>query len=126
MADDIENAGYEKFRQLINSSESTPDQWDYLAILDDEGDEITRIQISEDDRFEWGTSSTSETQTVEGVIRATDSDIDVPVTVSGTALYDTDSGGDQLASDNSMPDATLSVEDDDEKVKITHSVTGPV
>ncbi|QCC57369.1 hypothetical protein [Natrinema thermotolerans] len=109
-------AGYQSIRQHII------DTWDYLELRDNNGDPVTRVQISSDSRLEWTTTATDQTLIVEASVSGSDSDIPQPTTLSSSALFDTDSNGSELHTD-SFADATIA--NDNDTVIIEHSLEVP-
>ena len=43
---EITAEGYQTIKDFLNSSVTTPDEWDYIEIYDDTGSAITRVSIS--------------------------------------------------------------------------------
>lgn len=122
---EIDDSGYEDFRRVVNSSLTAPDQWDYISVRDDAGSEIFRVSITGDSRAQWNTSdASSDTQECEITVSGDDSEISLPETISGSALYEVDSGGTARSVDDSMADATMEAAADE--VIITHTIEGPV
>lgn len=119
---EINEAGYETHRRIVNSGLTPPAQWDYIELRDDQDAAVTRIEISDDERAEWTSTVTDQTQTVEVTVSGSDADISTPVTLAESALYNVDTGGDELHSD-SMPDALI--ENDDDEVIVVHSIEVP-
>jgi hypothetical protein len=127
MATELTNAGYESIRDLINSSRTSPAQWDYIALVDDGGNEVIRTQISNDADASWSTDdqdgdSTSETMVVTYTI--TGADVSTPVTIVKSQLYDDASGsGAPVLSEDSFTSATLDADSDE--LTVTHKVEVP-
>lgn len=96
MAEVTEDA-YQSIREFVVSEHSNPNEWDYITVYDDSEDEVTRIQISDDDRFDWVDLDGDRTVTVEGEITGSDSDIPTDgTTIEYVALHDSDSDGRRL------------------------------
>lgn len=122
MASEVNEEAYQDFRQVVNSSLSTPNQWDWIALIDDSGVEHTRIQISADSRAQWMTDETNQTQQVEVTVTGSDSDINTTVTLAESALYEVSSGGTARHRD-SMTSATLAEAGDE--VTVRHNIETP-
>lgn len=125
MPTEIDGSGYSDFRKVVNSSQSQPDQWDYISVRDGSGTEIFRVSITGDSRAQWNTSDTTTTpQEAEITVSGDDAEISLPQTISGSALFTVSSGGTARHIDDSMADATLEAASD--QVVITHQIDGPV
>lgn len=99
MSTEITEAGYQSLRNLIDSSATISDQWDYIALIDDAGNEVTRVSITGDSRTSWQHAAGDQVLQVRFEITGSDADIPLPVTIVESRLHDTSSGGDILASD---------------------------
>lgn len=127
MVTELTNAGYESIRDLVNSSRSSPSQWDFIALIDDGDSEVTRVSITGDSRAQWivedrDTDSTNETMVVEFTVTGSDSDISTPVTLAESRIYDTSSGGNSLSEDT-FSNITLSADEDE--MTLVHAVEIP-
>jgi len=92
---DLEPSGYADLREYVTSTSG----WSHIALIDADGNEVTRIEIETDDRAEWSDAESnpiSVTLEVEGV----DSDIDTPVELSESALYPDDAAADAMHVDD--------------------------
>jgi hypothetical protein len=103
--------GYDDIRQYAL------DTYTWLALVDDTGNQITRIDVTSDSRMENVPDASSNplnyTLTVDGL----DSDIDNPVTIAKTKLYETETSTQPVGSET-MADATIEAEGD--TVTISH------
>ncbi|WP_137288622.1 hypothetical protein [Natronorubrum halophilum] len=128
MPTELPEAGYESIRDLINSSRTAPSQWDYIALVDDAGDEVIRVSITGDANASWSTedqdaSGSDETMAVTYTISGSDIDLSSgAVTITSSELYDTDSGGEPLSEDP-FDDAVISSESDE--LIVEHKVETP-
>lgn len=113
------NAGDASLRDLIQQN------WTYISIVDDAGNEVTRIEIAADSRVQWTNTPSNNPITLEIILKGDDADLtdQLPVTIERTELYDTSGGGDALSGDSADP-ATLAVGPD--QITITHDVYQPI
>jgi len=96
---DFNAAGYEDLREYLISASG----WSHIALIDDAGDEETRIDIDDDDRASWDDATNNPTTlTVE--ISGGDDDIATPVELSRTELHTSDDTT-ESAHDDQMTDA---------------------
>lgn len=109
MATEFPEEGYADIRDYVQ------DNWTHIE-LQDGGDEVTRFEIESDDRASWDGTD------VEVTVTGSDSDIDLPVTIDGTALFKSDSASDEMSVDT-FAEATL--EEDDDELNVTHEVQIP-
>lgn len=116
-------AGYQTFRDYINSSNATPSAWDYIEIYDDAGNAVTRVSITGDTRCQWLDVDGDNVLKVEFDVTGSDSDISLPVTLQKSALWNASSGGTQATVKEQFADATLNQSGDN--VTITHTVKIP-
>lgn len=122
MPSEIEQAGYQDFRRVVNSGLAMPDQWDWIGLVDDVGNVETWIEISADTRAEWITDENDQVQTVEIVVSGDDADISVPVTLEESILATTNLEGEARHRDTMTP-ATLGEPEDE--VTIRHNIETP-
>jgi|GEM_PF-2294294 len=125
MPTELTGAGYESLRDLINSSRTAPSQWDYIALVDDAGNEVIRVSITGDADASWSTqdqdsSGTDETMVVTYTV--TGADVTTPVTIVKSELYDTGSGGSPLSEDT-FDNAVIS--SDSDELVVEHKVETP-
>lgn len=120
MAEVTEN-GYQTLRDLIDGT-NTGRSWDWHSILDDTSSEVTRVDPS-DSRSEWTHGNGSQTLVRETTLTGEDSDITTPVTLSASALHETETDSDNLTEEESFTDATI--EGADDEVKVTHEIEVP-
>jgi hypothetical protein len=120
---DFNSAGYDDLRQYVTSASG----WSHIALVDDSGNEETRIDIANDSRASWGDASTNPvTLTVD--ISGGDSDISTPVELSKSELH-TGSGtttpahGDQLTDSNG--DTANAIVGANDSLTVEHTVELP-
>ena len=100
--------------------------WRYVALQTPIGDEITRIDVVDDDRASWASGSENPltaTITVKG--KQDDivpSDATGPTDIAATASYRTATGGSQLCVDT---DTAVTIEADNDTTVITHRIWYP-
>lgn len=120
MADPLSTAGYEDLRSYVQNN------WKYVALINDSGTEVTRINIPNDSRASWTSGSGSNPLEVEVVVTGGDSDIDVQsngaTTISKAASYKTSTGGSNLG-DETLTNATLEASQDE--LTVTHTIEIP-
>ena len=125
MPSEINEAGYQDYRKVVNSSEALPDQWDYIELRDGSGNPITRVSITGDSRAQWTTTASEQVQQVEIEITGSDSDIDISsgaITIEGSALFTVASGGIARHEDTMTP-ATIA--NDTDQVIVRHNLEVP-
>lgn len=115
--------GYQTFKDYLNSSATTPDEWDYIEVYDDTGTAVTRVSISGDSRCQWLDTDSDNVLKVEFDITGSDSDITQPVTLQKSALWNASSGGSQCTEKEQFADATIN--QDGDNVTITHTLKVP-
>jgi hypothetical protein len=103
--------GYQRLREIA------ADTFTHIAVIEDTGAEITRIDVTSDSRVvntpEPSTNPLNHTIEITG----TDNDINPPVTISATKLYETNSGSTPIGTDTAK-DATI--ESPGDTVTISH------
>ncbi|AXR81485.1 hypothetical protein [Natrarchaeobaculum sulfurireducens] len=114
MATELPDAGYDDLRDHVQ------DSWSHIELQDDDDEQVTRIEIDDDDRASW--SEDGDIRTVTVTVSGSDDDIDTPVTVESTHLFNTETGGDSLSND-SFSGATL--EEDGDELTVEHEVQIP-
>ena len=120
---DFNAAGYADLRAYLVSASG----WSHLALVDDAGNEETRIDIANDTRATWGDPSANPvTLTVE--INGSDSDISTPVELSESELHtgsgtSTPAHGDQLTDPNG--NAANAIVGSNDTLTIEHTVELP-
>jgi hypothetical protein len=119
---EINNSGYQNIRKVVNSS-LTSSQWDYIELQDTNDNIVTRVSITGDSRFSWTTAATDQTQTAQGTVSGSDSDISTTVTLAKSVLKATNTAAADELHTETFPDATLANSSDE--VKITHNVEVP-
>ena len=116
MSTEIREAGYQTIRDFIESD------WDYIELRDDDDSQVTRIQISEDDLAQWVHASDAQVLEVEVEVQGEDDDIPLDTTFTGSALYNEESGGDELSFDD-FSSALIGSEGD--ILIVTHEIEVP-
>lgn len=111
MASTYNSDGYQRLRELAHTN------FTHLALIDDTGTEITRIDLSSDSRVISSSDGSSNPLSHSVEVTGYDSDISNPVTIASTELYETSSSTTNLGSD-SMTNATIEAEGD--TVTVTH------
>lgn len=111
MTSSFDSYGYEQLRNLSQNN------FTHLALIDDTGSEITRIDLTSDSRIiDTSPPSTNPlSYTIE--VSGTDGDIPNPVTIASTELYESSSASTPIGSDP-MTNATIEAEGD--TVTVTH------
>lgn len=123
MPEEIREAGYQTIRDYIDSGIDVPDGWDYIELRDGQDEQVTRVSITDDDRAGWEHSpGMDQTLEVRVEVEGGDDDIPTPTTFAASALYNEESGGDELAWD-SFSSATL--EQDADTLVVVHEVHVP-
>ena len=106
--------GEDDIRSYIQSN------WTFIALTDDAGAEIFRVDVTADSRFAFSSDSTADPLTISGSVTGGDSDISLPVTVSGSELYKSASDA-TVRSDETFANATLQTSQD--TIDIDHSIS---
>lgn len=122
---EILTAGYQSIRDFVNSSATIPNEWDYIAVYDDTGSEVTRVSITGDSRCQWLDADGDNVLKIEFDITGSDSDISLPVTLEQSAVWDDTSAnsGNQISAKESFASATLNQSGDN--VVVTHTINIP-
>jgi hypothetical protein len=120
---ELTTAGYQTFRDFLNSSATTPGEWDYIEIYDDSGTAVTRVSITGDARCGWSDDDGDNILKVTFDVTGSDGDISYPVTLQKSALWNADSGGSQVTVKEQFANATIN--QDGDNVTITHTVKVP-
>jgi hypothetical protein len=110
-------AGYERFREFALAN------FTWLALVDDQGNEIIRIDVTSDSRMENTPGSASNPITYTLTVEGYDSDINNPVTIAETKLYEMETSTQPVGSDT-MADATIETLGD--TVTISHDQEIPL
>lgn len=120
MTTEVEQAGYEDLQNYIS------DNWDYIELVDDEGDAVTRIGV-EDDRLNItieDTEDDGDDDTVRWTVEVQGSDEDIPLgtTLEESRIFDTDTDGEIYHTDTheSAPIAT-----EEDTVQVQHDIEVP-
>jgi len=94
----------------------------WVALYDDEGNEITRIDINNDSRASWSSGPSANPLAATIDIAGADDDITPPVTFSASESLETESATSGAGKDG-FADATLHVDADE--LTLTHEVHLP-
>lgn len=120
---ELTTAGYQTFRDFLNSNATTPAQWDYIEIYDDSSTAVTRVSITGDSRCQWLDADGDNILKVEFDVTGSDSDIPLPTTLKYSAIWNASSGGSQATVKEQFAEATLNQSGDN--VTITHTIKVP-
>lgn len=120
---ELTTAGYQSFRDYLNSSTTTPDAWDYIEIYDDAGSVVTRVSITGDSRCQWLDADGDNILKVEFDITGSDGDISMPVTLQKSAIWNAATDGSQVTAKEQFANATLNQSGDN--VTVTHTIEVP-
>jgi hypothetical protein len=118
-------SGYQTIRDFANSSNTTPNSWDYIELYDDSQNAVTRVSITGDARCQWLDVDGDSVLKVEFDVTGSDGDIPLPTTIQYTALFNDTSAnnGKQITALEQFAQATLNQSGDN--VTITHTVNIP-
>lgn len=115
---EVREDAYQSVREFVVSTVANPPSWDYLALYDDTGTEVTRISVSGDSRFSWTDIDGDNTVTIRGDIRGSDSDIPTGgTTITHAAVWDSSSGGRQITYKEQFGALTFNQDSDEMRVK---------
>jgi len=92
--------GYEDLREYAHNT------YTHLALVDDAGSEITRIDVTSDGRVQNTPDASTNPLTYTVDIQGSDEDIPAPVTIVATRLYESANAAEHVGED-SMKDATV-------------------
>jgi len=112
-------AGDEDIRAYIEAN------WTYIALVDDEGAEVTRLDITTDDRASFVSGSDTNPLTIEVTVEGSDDDIPVPTTFERSELFKVDTDGDELSGDD-FAEGTAEIGSENDTLQVTHDVEQPV
>lgn len=120
MTQEVEQAGYEDLQNYIS------DNWDYIELVDDEGDAVTRIGVA-DERLNItieDTEDDGDNDTVRWTVEVQGSDEDIPLgtTLEASRLFKEETGGDVFHTDT-HESAPIASEDD--TVQVQHDIEVP-
>jgi len=120
MASEFNAAGYEDVRTYIQNN------WTHIALINDSGTEITRIDVAADSRSSWSSGPSTNPLTATITVTGGDSDIDVEsngaVTISKTESYKSGGASTSMAGD---PFTNATLEASNDEVTITHDIEHP-
>ncbi len=91
MSVEIQEAGYQSVRDFVEAN------WIWFELRDDNGEAIFRVDITDDERFQWTHIPGAPMLVLEGLISG--SELSLPETVEGAALFDSETSEDILAED---------------------------
>jgi hypothetical protein len=112
---DFNGYGYEDLRTAVTT------RWSHIALVDDAGNEVTRIDIANDSRASWGDPSTNPVD-LSVTITGADSDIPTPTEFSGSSLHT--SASSSATHDDNFEGANVIIDSNDQ-LELTHSVELP-
>jgi len=113
------DAGDEDIRAYIEEN------WTYVALVDDEGEEVTRLDIEEDSRAEFVSDAADNPLTIEVSVEGSDDDIPVPTTFERSELFKVDTDGDELSGDD-FAEGTAEIASENDTLQVTHDIEQPV
>ena len=113
------DAGDEDIRAYIESN------WTHIALIDDDAEEVTRIDIEEDSRASFTSGAETNPLTIEVTVEGSDDDIPVPTTFTRSELYKVDTGGDELSGDD-FDEGSAEIASENDTLQVTHDVEQPV
>jgi len=116
MASSFDAAGNEDLRAYIQNN------WTYVALVDDGGSEVTRIDIVNDSRASWSSGSGSNPLTATITIQGSDSDVPLPTTFARSESYKSSGGTTRMAGD---PFTNATLEADADELTLTHDIELP-
>ena len=117
MTDEIRDEGYEDIRGFIT------DEWTHIELRDENNDQLTRVEIDEDDRTSWEHEPEEQVLILVFEVTGSDDDIPVPSTITGSALYP--SGGSDNERSFSAFDSDKFLEADAAELRVEHRVQVP-
>lgn len=124
---EITAAGYQNIKDSLNSSVADSPDWDYIEIYDDSATPaaVTRVSITGDARCQWLDVDGDNVLQVEFVVKGSDADIALPVTLQHSAIWDDTAAnnGEQMTVKEQFAEATLNQSGD--MVTLTHTVNIP-
>jgi len=120
MAEIIED-GYESIREFIDGREAN--SWDYIELRDDDGYPVTRIGVS-DERVEWTHNEGDQVLNLNAVVEGDDEDINTPVTVESSVLFNEDVDGAEVTDVEDF-DESATISSDDDRLEVDHEVEVP-
>ena len=124
--EEIETEGYDDFRRVVDASRSLPNQWQWMQIRDDDGNEITRVDILGDDRGSYENDPGDYSVVASVHISVSDADIPDPSTIGGTALFTEESGGEPRSVEDRTPFVMDSSDEDAlDEITVYHEVLIP-
>ena len=119
MATPHTDAGDEDIRAYIE------DNWTHIALIDDAAEEVTRIDIDEDERASFTSGAATNPLTIEVTVEGSDGDIPVPTTFTRSELYKVATGGDELSGDD-FAEGAAEIASENDTLQVTHDVQQPV
>jgi hypothetical protein len=105
MSSPYSSYGFETLRTYARNT------FTHLALVDDTGSEITRIDVTSDSRVQNTPDPSTNPLTYVVEIKGGDSGIPIPVTVSSTKLYESSSATQSVGTDD-MKDARVEANED--------------
>ena len=121
---EITEDGYQSLREFAFSAHTVPNQWDYIAIYDSSKNEVIRVSITGDSRFNWTDLDGDYVGIVSGEIQGSDTDIPTDgTTIEYVALHDSATGGRQITQLEQVSPLTITGGGD--AMNISHSIEIP-
>ena len=113
------DAGDEDIRAYIESN------WTHIALIDDDAEEVTRIDIDEDERASFTSGAETNPLTIEIEVEGADDDIPVPTTFTRSELYKVETDGDELSGDD-FAEGAAEIASEADTLLVTHDIEQPV
>ena len=114
---DFDSAGHEDIRTYIQNN------WPFVALVDDSGTEVTRIDVNNDSRASWSSGPTSNPLEITITITGGDSDMPaLPVTFAWSESYKTSGSSTRMAPD---PFTNATLEAPADELTLTHQIEHP-
>jgi len=107
---------YQHLRQWFQNT------YTWVALYDNNSNEVTRIDIENDSRASWSSSPSSNPLVATINLTGSDSDITPPVTLSGSESFESETATEGAGLDG-FADATIKVDADE--LTLTHEIHLP-
>lgn len=125
MPEELTSYGYEQMRLAVLPQYTAGEEFQYVALLDENQNEITRIDTLNDTRATWTTTQSDQRiQRVELEVTGGDSDMYTPVTLQYTQSFGVGTDGTPLSPPVELSDVREFRADEDGGV-ITHNIQIP-
>lgn len=112
---EIKEAGYQKIRDFIQAN------WKYIEIRTSTGTKIVRLTTG-DSRVNWTHIANARVLELTVILKGSDSDIALPKTFGGSALFDVASEGTAYSEETFTP---FTMETAEDQITIKHRVQVP-